>query len=466
MENNIMNYSKVFIQNALHDAEITGAELPRNHGICKVDSRLIEENDIFIALKGECQDGHSFVKHALEKGAKGLILSREHKQKLQPLLCLYTDICIVYTDDTYQALIQLAKAWRAQFSYPVLGITGSVGKTSTRHMLCNILKAEGRSYCASYGNYNTVIGLCLSLLKMNEHHDVAVFEMGISKRGEMKLLADIARPTNALITCIAHSHMQGLGSLSDIASEKRDIFSCFEQSNIGIINGDQDVLAQYAYAHPVARFGSKTTNQIQARKVKVRDGKTSFTLKLYNHRYSLTMNTVFKARVDNALAAASAASMLNVSDDAIIKGIQEDLFVPSRFECKRIKDTDNMIIDDCYNANPESMKAALTAFNDLNASGKKIAVIGDMLELGVNTPFWHRQIGRFLRKTPSINYVILVGEHVAGIISTLPVNVSYDHVQTWNQAYDVLKEKMNVPVSVLVKGSHGIQLHNMVKALT
>src|SRR5690606_28378310 len=151
--------------------------------------------------------------------------------------------------DTLQGLIRLAMAWRDQFSYPVIGITGSVGKTSTKEMIVNICKKANINYVASHGNQNTKIGLALNILRMREKHNVALFEVGISKRGEMVQLARMMKPTSAVITSIGHSHMEGLGSLSDIALEKRSIFHCFTEESIGIINGDIPMLSDIGYTH-------------------------------------------------------------------------------------------------------------------------------------------------------------------------------------------------------------------------
>ena len=373
---------------------------------------------------------------------------------------------IITVPDTLHALFRLACAWRAQFSYPVIGITGSVGKTSTKELLAHILTQHGKKVILSYGNQNTKIGLSLNILRMRSSHDIAVFEMGIAKRGEMAELAQLVRPTTAIITCIGHQHMDGLGSLNDIALEKRDIFKYFTEDSIGIINGDQSILSHVSYSHPVVKFGSKTTNQVQARKINAEGSCISFLLKLYKKKHAITLNRPHVGAVFNSLAASTAAHLLGVPDDTIVAAIQNAPEVSGRFEQRPLKKARGIVINDCYNANPESMKAALLALESIKTSAQKIAVLGDMLGLGVNSPFWHRQLGRFLRKVPSLKQVILVGDLVKWTEDWLPTGVSATRVATWQQAVEVLEKQLAPESLVLVKGSLGVGLGNLVQEIS
>ena len=209
--------------------------------------------------------------------------------------------------DSLQAFIKLACAWRDQFNYPVVGITGSVGKTSTKEILKTILRTNGTIFIASEGNQNTRVGVAINIFKMRSHHEAAIFELGISKRGEMAELAKIARPTTAVITNIGHAHMEGFGSLADIALEKRDIFKYFTENSIGIINGDQPLLAHVGYTHPVIKFGSKTINQIQARKIHATGQVLPLYLKSIKKNIRLLLQHPHEGAVMNSLAAASVA---------------------------------------------------------------------------------------------------------------------------------------------------------------
>ena len=459
-----MHGDKHFIKTAVPSSMIQGADLPPELHFA-IDSRQVNPGDIFVALPGLKTNGHAFITDAVKRGAAGLMIEHDKQECLRLLDAEQSrKLSIIIVPATYDALIAFARAWRAQFSYPVVGITGSVGKTTTKEYLATIFRAHNMVCLASHGTQNTALGCALTLLRMRSQHDVAIFEMGVSKQGEMIVMADLVRPTTAVITSIGHSHLEGLGSLYDVATEKRAIFYHFNHDNIGIIHGDQTTLAHVSYKHPSIRFGSKTTNQIQARKIRAEGSSISFMLKIYNERYSVTLPTNHTGRVMNVLAATAVAHHLGVPHQTIITAIMQPLIIESRFQQKKLMGN-GILIDDCYNASPESMKAALLAFEQIDMRGRKIAVLGDMLELGVNTPFWHRQLGRLLRKVPSLSHVLFVGQHVQWAQKTIPLNLSYEIVPTWQDATEKLKQQLNKDSIVLVKGSHGMGLKYLIQSL-
>lgn len=461
-----MRFDQHFIKGVLPDVAIPFATFPDDISF-SVDTRTLTAGNIFVAIAGAQVDGHNYLKQALEKNASGLFIAADKKHLLNTLdQNLLKNKLVIIVHDTMQSFITLACAWRNQFTYPVVGITGSVGKTSTKEMIKNILRLNGTSFVASEANQNTRVGLSINIFKMRAHHQVAIFELGISKRGEMAELAKIVRPTTAVITCIGHAHMEGLGSLADIALEKRDIFKYFTDSSIGIINGDQALLSHVGYAHPMIKFGTKTINQIQARKIQANGILISCVFKIYKEKYTVNFQNPHEGVVFNALAATAVAYLLNVSTTKIVEGIQLPLKVTGRFEEKSLAAKPGKIIHDCYNANPESMKAALLAFQKIDTKAQKIAVLGDMLELGVNSPFWHRQLGRFLRKVPSLKHLILVGDMVKWTYKTVPVGITVDVVPTWKEAVSKLEDKLNQESVVLVKGSRGLALENLVQKFT
>lgn len=341
-----------------------------------------------------------------------------------------------------------------------------MGKTSTKEIIKSIFTVNGTPYIASEGNQNTRVSVAITIFKMRSHHHVAILELGISKRGEMAELAKIARPTTAIITAIGHAHMEGLGSLADIALEKRDIFKYFTDSSIGIINGDQPLLANVGYNHPMIKFGAKTINQVQARKVHATGTNISFVMKVYKEKHMVTLLHPHEGAVMNSLAATAVAYLLKVPTLKIIEGIQQPMRVSGRFEEKALAAKRGTIIHDCYNANPESMKAALLAFQKIETKAQKIAVLGDMLELGVNSPFWHRQLGRFLRKVPSLKHLILVGDMVKWTYKTVPVGITVEIVPSWKEAVEKLEQKLAQESVILVKGSRGLALENLVQKFT
>jgi len=458
-----MHFDEHFLRGAASDVTIVCDTFPEHPTFC-IDTRTLKQGDIFVALQGTQGDGHQFLHEALEKGAAGLFLQKDKKNLLDNLDQKYlSSKLIVLFENVLDGFVSCAQTWRAQFDYPVVAITGSVGKTSTKHIVANILSCNGSNALISEANQNTNLGLALNMMKMRPDHDVAVFEVGISRRGEMEKLSEMLKPTTALITNIGHCHMEGLGSVTDIALEKRDVFKQFSEDSIGIINGDQPILAQVGYPHPVIKFGSKTTNQIQARKIKVESDSISFVLKIYKEKHSIVLKHVHKGAVFNALSAVAITQFLGVNSSSIIEGIQSAEVVESRFERRELKHKKGVIINDCYNANPESMKAALLAFEKIETGAHKIAVLGDMLELGPNSPFWHRQLGRFLRKVPSLNSVILVGDLVKWTKKTVPVGFSVEIVPSWEDAIDTLNNRLTDDNLVLVKASNGVKLGNLVK---
>jgi UDP-N-acetylmuramoyl-tripeptide--D-alanyl-D-alanine ligase len=460
-----MSIDSKFLTAVIPSAEILYNPLPTTVTFT-VDSRTVTQGQIFVALQGVQQDGHDFLAGAIEKGCAGLLMAHEKKNKLASLdAAKLKNLCIILVPDPLQALISLATVWRQQFSTPVVAITGSIGKTSTKNILGAILKHNGNNYLVSHGNQNTVIGVALNLLRLNPSHDGALFEVGINQRGEMARIITMLRPTSALITYIGHSHMEGLGTLSDIAVEKREIFKFFQENNIGFVNGDLPILAQVAYPHPVIKFGLKTTNQIQARKVVYDSFSATGVLKIYKDKYPIKLPNNHAGALLNTLGAVAVAHHLGVPNEVIVDAIQKPIIVEGRFERRQLKSFKGLIINDCYNASPESMKAALLAFQKVETGAQKIAILGDMLELGSDSAFWHRQLGRFLRKVPTVKQVILVGSMTKWTKKTVPVGVSVVLVPSWQEALVKVQEFLAQESIILVKGSRGVGLYNLVNNL-
>ncbi len=454
-----MYIQKKFFISVIADAQWYGPDLPENLNLV-VDSRTIKPGDIFVAFKGQKQDGHDYIHEALIRGARGVIA-----ESLPAGITLDSAITYIIVKNTLDAVVNVAQAWRNQLDIPVVGITGSVGKTTTKELLGEIVQAAGKKVLVSQGNQNTVLGISLTIWSLRKDHEIAIFEMGISKKGEMSRMANLVRPTLGVITYIGHSHMLGLGSCEDIAAEKREIFTYFKQDSIGIIQGDQKVLTQVAYNHPIIKFGNKMSHQVQLRKVVVQHDHIACTMKLYHEKFNLTVPTTNMGFLNCMLAATAAAYVLGVSNQIIITTIQKPLVVAGRYEKKLLPDNKGLIINDAYNASPESMKAALLAFEKVRAKNK-IAVLGDMLELGDLSGFWHRQIGRFLKKVPSLTKLVLVGNEVSFIQKTAPLGLSCILVSTWNEAVGPLTALAKEPdTAILVKASRGIALNNLVDVL-
>lgn len=457
-----MRLDKGFLEKVLPEALVLHGVVSDISLKCVVNSRSVDSVSLFFALKGAKVDGHFFIDQALKKAA-GVVISYENKDLVKGLLSsLRKEVLIIAVPDTLVALVALSTAWRAQFSYPVAAITGSLGKTTTKQLTAHILACAGKNYLVGEGNLNTLIGVAMMISLMDASYDGALFEVGISLPGEMEKIIEMLNPTTGLITCIAHAHTQGLGGVEGIAVEKRKLFKKFGPDNIGIIHGDQPLLSAVSYPYPVIKFGMKTTNQVQARKI-TEDGESlSFVLKIYDKKYYLTSLKNHQGFVKNILASTALAHQLGVDDAVIVEAIKTLPVCGQRFESLPIKNRRGMVIDDCYNASPESVKAALLAFQSIKTPGKKIAVLGDMLELGENSGFWHRQIGRFLRRVTTLDHLILVGEQVIWIEKTAPLGITIEKVASWQDAVLKLSATIEDDAVVLVKGSHGMQLHNLV----
>lgn len=462
-----MQFHTEFIKKALPDCIVLQECFLDSDFEVSVDTRTLLQGDVFFAIKGSFVDGHDFLLQALEKGSSGLFIQKNKRDILSQIDSdMLKGKLIVLVDSPLDALVACAREWRRQFTYPVIGVTGSVGKTSTKEMISRLFDNSDMHYVASRDNQNTLIGAAINILRMRADHQVALFEMGIGMRGEMEHLASLVNPTIAIITNIGHQHMDGIGSLADIAAEKRKIFKYFSCDSIGIINGDQAILSEVSYCHPVIKCGTKMTNQIQARKIKIIDSAIHFVLKIYQAKYSITINRPHAGALWHALFVAAVGKLLKISDIQIIEAIQKPLVLEGRFEELSMKKSNGRIINDSYNANPESMKAALMAFQNIKTSQEKIAVIGDMLGLGFNSSFWHRQIGRFLKKTPSIKKVILVGDLMIQCTKkTVPFSMIALSAANWQEAASLLESDLEQSPLILVKGSRNIGLNNLVEKL-
>ncbi len=463
-----MKLDYIFIQQVLPDSSILGNRMfDLTAHMAAHDSRNVVSGGTFFALAGSVADGHDFIDDAIGRGAKILVLAHNRYDSLAKSLesFLVDGGTIILVSDTTEALIALAAAWRAQFSIPVIGVTGSIGKTTTKELLAFVLHRAGHTCLVSPGNFNTRIGLAVTLLRLTANHTVAICEMGISQAGEMAQLAALVRPTMALITTIAHQHMDCLENLAAVAREKRQIFSCMPSDGIGFINGDVPLLHQAVYHHPVVRFGLRKQNQVNARKITFMHGSLRAIIQCFGNRFTLNLPIPHAGFLNSVLAVLSVCQMLEVDDQMVIEAVEDFIRIDGRFALKNGRY--GLLINDAYNANPESMREALLAFHRMQTAGKKVAILGDMGALGERSLYWHRQIGRTFRTTKSVTHAILVGPRMAAAAKTMPHVIRCSIVECWQDVPDVLASLADEgPIDVLLKGSNAVGLMNLAPLLS
>ncbi len=375
-----------------------------------IDSRTIKKDDLFIALSGPNFDGHDYVEQTFKKGVTGAVVSSAaFEKKRASWSSLQSERFFVLVDDPLLSLQNLGRWHRKRFTLPLIAVTGSNGKTTTKEMIAAIL-AQGGSVLKNEGNLNNHIGLPLSLLRLREDHSAAVLELGISGKGEMALLCDIAGPTIGLITNIGSAHLEGLGSLKGVALEKGVLFEHIAEEGLAVINKDDPHLKPWEARLPRTwTFGLDPDADVSAGKIVQTEGKTSFTLRrnrIGDEVAGISLATPGLHQVKIGLAAAAVASALDVGLKDISEGLQCFKPLPQRTEI--IKKKDVTILFDAYNANPDSVCAALDLLINTPIKGKRIALLGEMLELGPSTKAAHFEIGQQVARL-GVDRLIAVG---------------------------------------------------------
>ncbi|MBA4422185.1 MAG: UDP-N-acetylmuramoyl-tripeptide--D-alanyl-D-alanine ligase [Syntrophus sp. (in: bacteria)] len=370
------------------------------------DTRTLREGNLFIALTGDRFDGHDCLAAAAEKGAAGLLIRADHLEKLDAGI---KDLPVISVPDTLRALGDIASMWRQRFSLPVVAITGSSGKTTTKEMIATIA-ARSRKILATEGNLNNFIGLPQTLLRIRDEHELAVVEMGTNSPGEIARLAAIAAPDIGLITNIGPAHLEGLGSLEAIREEKGALFQVMKGRGTAIINHDDDAIGILARRRQgdCITFGLKSGADITARRVE-KGGPEGVRFNLFIDGIGVPVHLPVPGQhnVQNALAASAAAWALGVEREEIIAGLAAFSPPPGRMEIRRLGNG-AFVIMDTYNANPASMRESLMTLQGLRKKGRTIAILGDMLELGTQAQELHEGIGFILVKT-GVDWVFLKG---------------------------------------------------------
>jgi len=418
------------------------------------DSRKIAAGDLFIALHGENFDGTKFVEAAAEAGAAAAMVNAgSHSGEATcPLLLV---------GDTRLALGRLAAHWREQFEIPVVGLTGSNGKTTVKEMLAAILAAAagGSEYVlATQGNLNNDIGMPLTLLRMSQQHKYAVIEMGMNHPGEIDYLTHIARPDVAIINNAAGAHLEGLGTVEAVARAKGEIFAGLEVAGTAVINADdvyEPMWKELAAGHTVIRFGLGGAATVRGR-WQPRDGGLHLEVATPSGEMLVSLRVPGEHNARNALAATAAAIALQVPMVSIVQGLESFGGVAGRLQRMEGKNG-AVIIDDTYNANPSSMRAAIDVLAQVQ--GKRIFVMGDMGELGAEAPRFHAEIGAAV-KAAGIPVLFALGKLSREAVRAFGAGAHhFDDAPSLNEA---LEKELGKGVTVLVKGSRSMKMEQVV----
>ena len=431
-------------------------------GIC-TDSREIRKNDLFVALHGPNFDGNQFVLPALEAGARGSLVTGDINRGILQFL---SNQVLIQVQDTLPALSDLASAHRKIYPYPLVAVTGSSGKTTVKEMIAAVL---GRSHrpLVSAGNFNNMIGLPMTVLNLCADHTIAVVEAGINLKGEMSHLARAASPSVAVITTIGPVHLEGLGTIENVAHEKFDLVRALPANGAAILpQGSPYIEPLLADCPCPAHFFGVEIGDFRAEGIKMEE-ETSFQMITPSGKAEIRLKVPGRHNIANALAAAASCMAAGVSLDDAVQGLND--FVPPTWRMERLPLGDNrVLIRDCYNANPQSMKAALEVLAHSGGSHMKLALLADMKELGDRAAELHEELGQeaAIRGIDRVLFVGGYGPSVAdGFIAAGGNPESITCVQDKESAWDAVKADINQYGAILVKGSRAMRMETLAQAV-
>ncbi len=413
------------------------------------DSRRIQNGSLFLAIPGERVDGHDFIESCFDSGAVCAICEKPPKNASKPYILV---------PSTLAAVKKIGRAYREKFDIPVVGVSGSVGKTSTKEMLYAVLSQKYKTH-KTEGNLNNELGVPLTLLSMPEDAEAAVIEMGISGFGEMTRLSEMAQPTICVLTIIGCCHLENLGDRDGVLKAKTEMFRHARDNAAYILNGDDDKLCTVTEVNGKAPvfFGISDKNRYHAENIENNgEGGVRCTLCFDGNRLDVTIPAIGTYMVSNALAAVAAGKLLGLSDEELKRGVESYKTVGSR---AHVINTDSLrVIDDCYNANPTSVKASLDTLK--NFDGRTVAILGDMKELGANELALHYDTGAYAKEL-GIDRVVGVGP--------LAKELAHGAEDVWFESIEALTPELTAILrkgdTVLVKASHSMHFEKIVEIL-
>ena len=430
------------------------------------DTRSLKDGDVYIGIKGENFDGNSLYKEAFEKGAKVCILNQEMKEKIEKE-DQEKDKTILFVEDTMQALGKIAEYKRSLYSIPVVAITGSVGKTSTKDMIGSVIAQKYKVH-KTQGNYNNAIGLPLTILGLKDE-EVLVVEMGMNHFGEIDYLTNIAKPTIAVITNIGTSHIGNLGSRENILKAKLEILNGLQDKGTIIINQDNDLLQKWAKEdgkYHKLTYGIEEKSDVMAEDIKIQETESKFKIKEANKTYEIEVPISGKHFIYNSLSAIAVGKILEIPMEQIIKGIKDFKLTNKRMDIQTIEE-EITVINDSYNASYDSMKASLEYMHKL-AGKRKIAILGDMLELGKFAKQLHQKVGEEVVKN-EVDLLITVGP-LAHYIAEEAIEKGMKEQQvieflTNKEVVFYLKQNMKKGDIILLKASNALNFTQILEEL-
>ena len=453
---------------AATNAKVHSGKLRSNDAIPKIttDTRKIEKGDLFIALRGENFDGAEFAADALQKGASAVLVGAPLSKSVEKAL-KNAKGAVLTVSDTLAAYQAIAHAWRMKFGVPVVAITGSNGKTTTKDLTAAVLSARG-TVCRTAANYNNEVGLPLTLLGMTSGDVAAVVEIGMRGLGQIAALAPVAAPSIGIVTNVCEVHMELLGSIENIAKAKAELVQAIPAGGTVILNADDArVAAMCSLAVDGVRvltYGIGADADVRAEALRLTSDGSQFMVTWNNERHDYSIPLAGRHNVSNALAALAAGFALGYTPQEMQTGLQRLAVTKMRYEVHEVGAW--TFINDAYNASPSSMAAALETTTNLY-EGRKIAVLGDMLELGDAAEEAHRRIGR---RVAELGFAALVTYgpqsrwiHTAAEAAGCPV---CRHAETHEAAAEHLRSLLRDGDTVLFKGSRGMKMQAVIALLT
>lgn len=427
-----------------------------------IDTRTLAAGNLFVALSGEKQDGHDFLTQAINQRASALLVQQGKFKRLEP--SLIGDTPFIQVKDTRAGLQELAWFYRRKFSLPVVAITGSNGKTTTKEMVAKVLGSKYQ-VLKSHRSFNTLIGVPLTIFELSPQTEYLILEMGTSQPGEISKLAELAVPTAALILNIAPAHLESFGTLEKVAKAKFELLEHLPKDKPVFLNLDDPFLAKRAHRekHPVISFALNALADYRALDVIISgNGHIDFRVRQSHIR----LNLLGRHNIYNALAAYAVAEYFKLPASIIASSLEGYQPAHLRMEVQKIRGAE--IINDCYNANPVSMLAALESLASSTTSGRRIAVLADMLELGKKAKEFHEKAGEEVAKL-GIDYLVTVGELAENIaISARKRGMSKDSVRSFldkQETAGFLRNMIMPGDTVLFKGSRRVKLEEIIQLL-